>query len=199
MARGVKFEPTEGQLRWLAENYPRTKNAALAAALGVSETMLHRLARRLGARKDAEFMRRCQAEAAQAAVADGLATGRFRRLSERMKGRVSAAFEARMFRAGNRPPRVPPESRARAAEKRRETFKAERRRLLFGLPQRTRLRVTAQSRGKVCYRYCMRRLGYVELPGEKNMLRYPDEGMRRPAAEKGAAGHGIRILPLGGQ
>lgn len=198
MARGVKFEPTEGRLRWLAENYPRTKNAELAAALGVSETMLHRLARRLGARKDAGFMRRCQAEAARAAVADGLATGRFRRQSERMKGRVPAAFEARMSRKGQRP-RVPPESRARAAEKRRETFKAERRRLLFGLPQRTRLRVAAQDRGKVCYRYCMRRLGYVELPGEKNVLRYPDEGMRRPAAEKGAARHGIRILPLGGQ
>ena len=35
MAKGVKFEPTAGQLRWLAENYPCTKNAELCAALGV--------------------------------------------------------------------------------------------------------------------------------------------------------------------
>lgn len=197
MAKGVKFEPTAEQLRWLAENYHCTKNAELCAALGIGGSLLHRLARRLGLRKSPEFMSLTQAEAARSAQLLGRATGRYRRQSEAMKGRVPPQWEPYLFRPGHKP-KVPPEARAAAAGKRRNTFKTERRRVLFGQPQRTRLRVVAQSRGKVSYRYGMRRRGYVELPGEHNVLRYPSEAMRRPLAEKGAARHGIKILPLDG-
>ena len=79
----------------------------------------------------------------------------------------------------------------------RTVIKSERRRLLFGLPQRTRLRVVRQNRGKVRYRYNMRQLGYLELPGEKNVLRYPSEEMRHRRAEANAARHGIKIMPIG--
>lgn len=197
MAKGVKFEPTEEQLRWLAGNYHCTRNAELCAALGIGDSLLHRLARRLGLRKSEEFMRLTQAETARAAQLTGRATGRFRRQSEAMKGHCPEHLRAYKFKPGNKP-RVPPEAQARRVEKWKETLKTERRRVLFGLPQRTRMRVVAQSRGKVCYRYNMRRRGYVELPGEKNVLRYPSEDMRRPLAEAGAARHGIKILPLDG-
>lgn len=197
MAKGVKFEPTAEQLRWLAENYHCTKNAELCAALGIGGSLLHRLARRLGLRKSPEFMSLTQAEAVRSAQLLGRATGRYRRQSEAMKGRVPPQREPYLFRPGHKP-KVPPEAKAAAAVKRMNTFKAERRRVLFGQPQRTRLKVTAQSRSKVSYRYEMRRRGYVELPGEHNVLRYPSEEMRRPLAEAGAARHGIKILPLDG-
>ena len=197
MAKGVKFEPTAEQLRWLAENYPCTKNAELCAALGIGGSLLHRLARRLGVRKSAEFMRLTQAETARAAQLLGRATGRFRRQSEAMKGRVPPHLRPYLFRPGHKT-EVPPESHAAAIAKLGEMRKAERRRVMFGLPQRTRLRVTAQSHRKVCCRYYMRRRGYVELPGEHNVLRYPSQEMRSRRAEANAARHGIRILPLDG-
>lgn len=195
MAQGKKFEPTPEQLRWLAANYPCTKNAELCDTLRISDATLHRLARRLGLRKSVEFVRRCQRETARAALVAGIATGRFSRQSQQMKGRCPAHLQAYKFTPGHKP-EVPPEARAAQGKHRSQTIRAERRRLLFGLPQRTRLRVVAQDRHKTCYRYCMRRKGYVELPDEKNVLRYPSEEMRRPVAEKGAARHGIRILPL---
>lgn len=91
-----------------------------------------------------------------------------------------------------------PEVRAKISNARRELYKAERRRTLFGLPQRTRLRVGRQDRKKANCRYRMRCNGYVELPGEKNVLFYPSEDMRHPRAEANAARYGLKILPLDG-
>ena len=162
MPTGIKFEPTAQQLRWLAGNYHCTSNAELCAALGIRDTLLHSLARRLGLRKSAEYMRQM-----------------------RLK-------KIRAVQQLNRTP----EGRAAMSEKKRRLYKSERRRVLFGLPQRTKMKAVAQSRHKVGYRYGMRRKGYVELPGEHNVLRYPSEEMRRPLAEAGAARHGIKILPL---
>ena len=200
MAAGVKFEPTVEQLQWLADKYPCTKNAELCAALEISQSVLSRLARKLWLNKSPEFMHQCQVDSARAAHANALATDRYRRMSEEMKGHLPAHLEAHKFRPGNKP-KCTPEAYAKGAMKRNEIIKAERRRVLFGLPQRTRLHVTGQSRSKINYRYRMRRLGYVELPGEKNVLRYPAEDMRRSIAERGASRYGIKILPLdcGGQ
>lgn len=163
MPRGVKFEPTEEQVRWIAEVYPCTKNAELCAVLGIGREALRMYVHRNGLRKSPEYLK----------------------------------TQCRLYPGHKRS--STPEARAKISMKVRETIKSERRRVLFGLPQRTRLRVVRQNRGKTRYRYNMRQLGYLELPGEKNVLRYPSEQMRHRRAEANAARHGIRILPAGGQ
>lgn len=46
-------------------------------------------------------------------------------------------------------------------ERRRETVKKERRRILFGLPQRTNLKLNKQPREKIQLRYYLRKRGYI--------------------------------------
>ena len=48
-----------------------------------------------------------------------------------------------------------------SAESRRETIRKERARIAFGLPQKTDLRLTKQSRNRVAYRLNLRKHGYV--------------------------------------
>lgn len=161
MPRGIKFEPTAEQVRWIAEVYPCTKNAELCAALGIGRGALINHARRNGLQKSPEYLK----------------------------------TQCRLYPGHKRS--STPEARAKISMKVRTVIKSERRRVLFGLPQRTRLRVVRQNRGKVRYRYNMRQLGYLELPGEKNGLRYPSEEMRHRRAEANAARHGIKIMPIG--
>lgn len=65
---------------------------------------------------------------------------------ERQKDKMSAeAFDAMHRRIG---------------EQRKNIFKAEKRRVLFGLEQKTKLRVVQVSRKKICLRNCLRKKGY---------------------------------------
>ena len=121
------------------------------------------------------------------------------RLARGMGLRKSGEYRrATWFGKGYDPRRNPAWRQAREAgwEKNREAIAADQRRLLFGLPQRTRRKLGRQSAAKASYRYNMRQKGYVEVTGEKNVMRYPSEEMRKPRAESHAVRHGIKILPL---
>ena len=55
MAKGIKHTLTEKEVKWLSANFRNTKNAELAAHLGISESALHRYAREYGLTKTVRF------------------------------------------------------------------------------------------------------------------------------------------------
>lgn len=192
---------TQEEMQWLIDNFADTPNAEITARLGISESSLHRLARAHGLRKSREYMRQTQANTAHAAQVLGRASGRFRRQSEQMKGKTPPWLEGTRIKKGEclfdtLTPERKAKARAKARESWRKTRDADRRRVLFGLPQLTRFKIGKQPNGKRQYRHNMRRKGYIELPGSKNVLYYPDEQMRRPRAEANAPKHGIKIMPM---
>lgn len=136
---------TDKELDWLVKRYAGTDNFTLADTLGVSESTLHRLARRFGLKKSPAYMRKCQRETAATAKYFRDKSG----LNEAMKGVYSENLRkgaAHQFRKGenNRQRNGEENERNRvigAAVTRRETIRRERARIKAGLPQKTKLKL----------------------------------------------------------
>lgn len=72
-----KIHLTLEQQMWMRRNYPDMANAICALYLGVSESSVVRLARRMGLRKTEQFMREAQAHAARRARESHLRNGTY--------------------------------------------------------------------------------------------------------------------------
>lgn len=153
MAKGTKIELNEQALCWLIKHFKHKKNTEIVAHLGISESTLHRIVRKLGLKKTPQFMRKCQAEASAAAKESHLRNDTYP-----PKGFVIPNREAGMFQKGVTPlqrlgKRMNAERIRKSAESREKTRKSERARATFGLPQRTKLRVIPVPMAKVKLRW----------------------------------------------
>ncbi len=152
---------TEEQVAYLLKHFKNTKNAVLAEKLGISETGVHRLARQYGLKKTRQFMRKTQRATSDAAKASHLKNGTYP-----PKGYVIPRSEEFRFKPGETPrkrlgKRKDEKRIAKSVETRKATYKLEKARTLFGLPQKTRLRVKKQPLKKIQTRYYLRKRGYI--------------------------------------
>lgn len=72
-----KIKLSQSDLLWLHPNYPHMRNEICAMKLGISLRSCVRLARKLGVKKTAQFMKETQAFTAQKAKASHLAHGTY--------------------------------------------------------------------------------------------------------------------------
>lgn len=159
--QGVKTVLTDKQLDYLVRHFKDTDNEYLAMKLGISETVLHRLARRFGLKKTRAHMKRMQMECAMAAKASHLAHGTYP-----PKGYVIPRSEEFRFKKGETPAKRLGKRRNRqriekAAASRMETMMDERMRVRMGKPQLTKMRVTRQPHQLILDRSYLKRRGYV--------------------------------------
>lgn len=187
-----KFIPTEEQKKWLRENYPVSKNEEVMACLGVSFGTMQRVRREMGLKKSPGFMRECQLAASRAAKASHLANGTYPRKGFQIPGSSRHRFQRGVTSLMRLGPEREAERVRKSAETRRKTLAAERRRVLFGMEQKTRLKI-GHSRTKSAYRCKMRRMGYVIERG--GWMAVATAATRRsPLVEKSAARYGIRVI-----
>lgn len=73
----IKTSITMTQKTWLRVHFPHMSNSICATYLGMSESSLHRIARRLKLRKTPQFIKECQHAAAKAAKASHIANGTY--------------------------------------------------------------------------------------------------------------------------
>lgn len=152
---------TDKQKDYLVRHFKDTDNEYLAMKLGISQTTLHRYARRWGLKKSKAHVRRMQMECAMAAKASHLAHGTYPPKGYQIPGGEKYRFkpgETRAQRIGEKANR---ECIRKAAETRRKTILDERIRNMRGLPQRTRLKVTRDPRGKISDRSYLKKRGYI--------------------------------------
>lgn len=183
---------TQEQRNWFVANFDHTKNQKLADYLGTSPRSVTRMARELGLRKTREFMAAMQRNASEHGAKANRAMGgnagsrnlliygkatRFR-AGESNKDRMSAEAFADMHR--------------RIGESRKETFKKERRRVIFGLNQQTSLRVIQCPREKITLRNNLRKHGY-EIGRASNEATVTSETRRSIRMEERAAKMGIKF------
>lgn len=162
MIRGKwgKMTLTDEERVWMEEHFAQTKNEEVACRLGVSLCTAVRLAREMGLEKSVEFVRAMQANAVKHAVranrgqgnagkANLLKYGKAYQFKPGIgnKDRLSAEALSEMYR--------------RSADTRKRTVMAERRRVAFGLEQKTALRVVKAPKAKICLRNRLRKRGYV--------------------------------------
>ena len=168
--QGTKIVLTPEQEAWLRGNFAETKNAELARSLGISETSLHRFAREMGLTKTREFFLKCQRGAADAAKKWWRVEGRFlpkKDLPEHLKQHQYKKGDKPWMKCGIEKWR---EAVERGAKKRNQTFREEKARAFFGLPQRTRLRVTQKPRQRLLDRHYLKSRGYIL--DEVNVIAY---------------------------
>ena len=173
---------TAKQSEWLMQHFKHTKNAECAKKLGISESSLHRIARELGLKKTPQFMRKCQAATAKAAQESHIANGTYP-----PKGFIIPKSENYRFKKGETP--LMRHGKAKEAarikkstEAREATRRAEKRRILFGLPQKTKLRLVSQPRKKCDARWYLKSKGYI-LDEEKRIAYWNADTHRAPRLE----------------
>ena len=177
MGKTSKITLTPEQERWLVAHFKHTKNEEIGERLGISQSSVHRFARELELTKTKQFMRKVQKNTSERAKASHLMNGTYPPKGYRIPRSEEFQFKKgvtniqRLGKAGERK-RV-----EKSAASRRKTFKVERARKLFGLPQQTKLRVMREPRGKTCHRWYLKKRGYIL--DEKELIAYWTEDTRR--------------------
>lgn len=184
----------DAQLKWLDKHYKHTANSEIAARMGISKSSVIRLARLRGLVKSRQFIRKKAVEANRKAVEANKRRGwppkgyviPNQRGFEKGKGVWALVSEAKAK-----------EMRRKSVESRAATFAKEKSRVVWGLPQKTNLRIGRQPVNKVQYRYRLRRYGYVEDAEDRNLFRYgPDLKRHLEVEERAHARHRIRFMPI---
>ena len=167
---------SEEEEQWLIAHYPYTKNKEVAEKLGISYRSVVRFASRLGLKKTKQFLGECQNEAWQAACRSYDING------HPLKGGTIPNSERIRFKKGvSSVERLGEEKERQRLEKSRvsrmKTLKREKARVIFGLPQRTKLKVVSQPREKITLRYYLKKQGYIL--DEQKRIAYYDENTKR--------------------
>lgn len=183
-----------GGVKWLKEHYPDTPNCEIMAHFGISKGVLDRMVREYRLRKSPEYLKAINREslrlATKAAMAKGWPPKGYiipKSEEARRKGwekiaemRTDAEINARW--------------RKNMSESRKKLYKDEKRRVLFGLEQKTKVKVVRASHAKVCCRSDLRKSGYI-IPKGSNVAYWNSETLRNEERENGAARYGITFEP----
>ena len=204
---------TDKQVQWIVNHYQHTKNNDILDKFGIGESTLHRIARKHGLKKSRQFMKKVQAEVTSEAHKACETFGLYDELAERMReecNRQYAAKEGVLYRTSFKPgesnkTRLSPKRFAETIQKihehRRQTIKSERRRLIFGMEQRTKMKLhiggfDERQRKKTCHRHLFRKHGYIVERGG-NTIYYDEQTKRSPQMEANAPLYGLKIKAYG--
>lgn len=174
---GSKIVLTPEQEAWLVKHFRNTKNDILMEKLGLKFSTFHRIVRSLGLKKTKQFMKKCQRATTDAAKASHIANGTYP-----PKGYRIPRSEEFQYKPGDKPwDRCGRRKWNRAirngAEKRKETFREDQCRRRWGLPQKTKLRVTQTPIRKIQDRSYLKKRGYILY--EENVIAYWTPETRR--------------------
>lgn len=168
---------TEQQEAWLAKHFKHTKNAEIASRLGISERSVNRLAKRRGLTKSKQFIRKTQLEAAAKANESNRINGTYPPKGYKIPRREEFWFkkgESNIDRFGVK---KNAERIVNNTQSRKETFRLEKARALYGLPRQTKLQVIKRPRRQIDMRYYLRKRGYIVKRG--SMIVYYNENTNR--------------------
>lgn len=177
MAKGIKITLTEKQENWLKKHFLHTKNAEIAEKLGISETAVHRFARALGLKKSRQYMVKCQRATADAAQRSHRRNGTYP-----PKGYKIPGSEKYQFKPGETcRDRIGAKREAariqKCVESRKQTYRSERARAVWGFEQKTKLRVVRQPQAKIQLRYYLKKRGYI-VDDEARIVYYTEATKR---------------------
>jgi len=151
---------TDKQKSWITKHFKNTKNDIILEKLKISHSALHRFAKENGLTKTKQFQKSCQLNATK------FAREANKKNNWPPKGYVIPKSEENRFKAGvtnqmRLGAKKNKERIEKSAASRRKTVAAEKRRVLFGLEQKTKLKVIRAPHNKIAYRNYLRRRGYV--------------------------------------
>ena len=173
---------TEEEIQYLKENYATTKNRILQERLGIGHTLLRNTARMLGLWKIPTF----QSDFVK--VTKKYNDGRAKNHPSLKAVENSRAALKRL----RQDPEHHARWRERISEGQKKLYRAERRRVLFGLEQKTNKKVFQAPKYKHELRYRLRKCGYIIDRGS-SVAYYNESTNRHAGKEESAKRLGIKI------
>ena len=186
---------TQEQLEWLKENFGSTKNQELADKLGTSPRSVIRMARELGLWKTKEFISAMQRNASEHGARVNRANGGNAGTKNLLVYGKAYRFKAGESNRDRMSEEAFKEMHRRIGESRKETFRKEKRRVLFGLEQKTGLRVVQAPKEKICLRNGLRKKGY-EIARASNEAFITAATHRSEVMERRAISMGISFTSI---
>lgn len=180
-----KITLPRGAKKWLKENYANTTNSEIMERLGIKKGVLARLKKELRLKKSEEFLKRSRSK--------GLAT--LKEMGWPPKGYIIPNREKAWASLADRTKNRGEEWKNKISESVRKQFAAEKRRVLFGLEQKTNRKVIKAPKFKCELRSRMRNIGYI-IPRASNIAYWNEATKRSESKEITAAKYGIRIEPM---
>lgn len=175
---------------WLVKHYKHTKNKDILERFNLTSYRLHLIAKELGLEKSPQFIKKCSKENSEL----GLAVLRHKGWPP--KGYIIPNQEKKIERLKERKGKKHKKSHV---EKFKQTFNnlidSERRRILFGIEQRTKRKLVRAPKQKVHCRYKLRKYGYHVEKGA-SIAYYDENTNRNKHFEELAAKYKIRIEPV---
>lgn len=171
--------------QWLKENYANTPNEEIMARFGIKRGVLSRIKKELHLVKSEEFMRVSRAK--------GFAT--MKEIGWPPKGYAIPNREKAWATLAERTRNRGDEWKGKISRSMAKQWKDEKRRVLFGLEQKTKRKVTKAPKFKCELRCRMRRLGYI-IPHGGNIAYWDMNTKRNKSKEITAGKYGIRIEPM---
>lgn len=169
---------TNSEIDYLKENYPDTLNPELSAALGRSIPSIQGMARKYGLKKSQKVIDHVQRMATNAARQVNILFG----YSDERKRMLVEAGRNTRFKKGQKVT-FSEQSMRKRVESYKRSFNSDKRRVLFGLPQKTKMKVTKKPRALNMLKYKMRKNGYV-FPESGRSAYYDENTKRLPVSEK---------------
>lgn len=201
---------TEKQVQWIIKHFKHTKNRDIMAKFGIGESQVHRIARQYGLKKSKQHMGKCQRNASEQSRIVCREHGLYDELSKRMKVKMREYYESGQRIPGSFLPgqsnrdRLSPKRFEECCRKIKETMgelrRKERLRIHWGLPQKTKLKLsyngyTPEARRRSIHRHLFRKFDYIVEKGS-NIIYYDELTERRPQMEANASRYGLRVQPL---
>lgn len=191
MASNIRL--SNQKIHWLKVNYATTKNAVICEYLGIKLYKLWTLAKKYKLEKSEEFMRKVAKENSDLAQIinkkDNYAKQRenFRKAKE--EGRTYKFPKGKSWIRDMCEPERRAELLAKMSENRKRLIAEERKRIAWGFPQKTKLRVHEQNRPRSAVKYKLRKQGYIfdkekYLSDRVWIFYYNEETQRTKAEEK---------------
>lgn len=199
---------TADQVAWLFVHFKHTKNEDIIQKFGIGESQLHRVARKYGLKKSMQYMKKTQQNTTDHAVAACRRYGIYEETRERMRKRMQE-----LIARGERLPggfkkgetnlqRIGPKRERERIEKvritRNETIRKDRLRIRWGLPQKSKLRLTfsgydSKCKKKTNYRHLFRKFNYIVERGSDDIY-YDDLTERHLRMENSAEKYGLKFI-----
>lgn len=181
---------TDERLAALADLYPVETTARTAAVLGMSETAVKQKAKAMGLTKLAKTVWLKRAEYVRKHFHEHSFAEMARALSVTKTTVSRIATRMGLYRTKRERYRV-------SSRVRQDMVRRERRRVIFGLPPITAIKVVS-NRTRVRLRYTLKSRGYL-VGTERNTMHYPLTGQRTIHLEEKGRRLGLHFSPIAGQ
>lgn len=172
----------------LFDNFHTTSLEDIADKLSCSTSTVSRHARKLGLWKENRYGKDYDARAFIEMEFNNLSYAEMaERLNMSRNGVWKIAKELGLIRTDE-------QKKAILSRKRIELVKAERRRVIWGIDQKTDLKVVC-NRPRLSLKQKLRQCGYIVTPGD-NIIYYDKDLRRRPRREANGIKLGLKFMPL---